>query len=125
MLRSIFRVWSPAVAALALTLACSSSGARSEVVTVAGGSMSSSGIDNTGASARSASSAPVEIAPRSDSRALGSGSIQAIEQVVTTQALLVSLLLAPFWKDRPEQPVARVDPARVDAARDRARPSAR
>jgi hypothetical protein len=126
MLRSIFRDWSPAVGIFALTVACSSAGARSEVMTAPTEPVSGLGIANAGASAaaRAAPSAPDPAAP-SEARALGSSPMQAIEQVVTAQALLVSLLLTPFSRDRPEQPVARVDARRVDAERARASSSAR
>jgi hypothetical protein len=41
--------------------------------------------------------------------------MQALNQMVTSQALLVSLLLAPFSKDAAEQPLARVDAPRAGA----------
>jgi hypothetical protein len=42
--------------------------------------------------------------------------MQALNQMVTAQALLVSLLLAPLSKGAAEQPVARVDAPRAGAA---------
>jgi hypothetical protein len=39
--------------------------------------------------------------------------MQALNQMVTTQALLVSLLLAPLSKGAAEQPLARVDAPRT------------
>jgi hypothetical protein len=46
-----------------------------------------------------------------DSRPAPSSSIRALEQMLTAQALLVSLLLTPFSKDRAQ------DAGRVDAPR--------
>jgi hypothetical protein len=42
--------------------------------------------------------------------------MQALNQMVTAQALLVSLLLAPLSKGAAEQPLARVDAPRAGAA---------
>lgn len=41
--------------------------------------------------------------------------IQALNQMVTAQALLVSLLLAPLSKESAEAPLARVDAATTSA----------
>jgi hypothetical protein len=40
---------------------------------------------------------------------MGSGAMQALEQMVTAQALLVSLLLTPLSKDGAGETLARVD----------------
>jgi hypothetical protein len=42
--------------------------------------------------------------------------IQALNQMVTAQALLVSLLLVPLSKEAVEQPLARVDATRATPA---------
>jgi hypothetical protein len=77
--------------------------------------VSNFGIAGAPSAAPSAPEAPVEMAAPSDARMLGSSPMQAIEQVVTAQALLVSLLLTPFSKDGAEQPVARMDAGSVNA----------
>lgn len=76
------------------------------------------------ASTRLATAASVEApAPKGPfaapaAAALGNGRsartspVQVLEQLVTTQALLVSLLLTPLAKDGSEEPVARVDMSR-------------
>ena len=47
--------------------------------------------------------------PSSPARSPRPSSIQVLSQMLTTQALLVSLLLTPLSTDTPEQPLARVD----------------
>jgi hypothetical protein len=55
-------------------------------------------------------------APASEPRVRKSP-MQALNQMVTTQALLVSLLLAPLSKGAAEEPLARVDAPRASAPR--------
>ncbi len=47
--------------------------------------------------------------PSAPARSARPSSMQVLNQVLTTQALLVSLLLTPLSKDAAEQPLARAD----------------
>lgn len=113
--------------------ACSTTGARDDgrpspaaSATVAGGSSGEAPpagaaevpSSSTTAAGASSAAAPGAALPAIDARGTEPGSsarparpssIQVLSQVLTTQALLVSLLLTPLSKDTAEQPLARVD----------------
>jgi hypothetical protein len=56
--------------------------------------------------------ASVGTSPATSAPAARNSPMQALNQMVTAQALLVSLLLAPLSKDAVEEPLARVDAPR-------------
>lgn len=113
--------------------ACSTTGARDDArpspaasATVAGGSSgvtppaSAAQVPSSSTTATGAPSAatPGAALPNIDARDTEPGSsahsarpssIQVLSQMLTTQALLVSLLLTPLSQDTAEQPLARVD----------------
>lgn len=132
---SLMRVCSSTLTAgvLALTLACSGTSAHSQKSGPGDGLSAPAALDAPApAAASTASSAgaagtPVAAPPEppSASAAMPSASapavrkspMQALNQMVTAQALLVSLLLAPLSKDALDQPLAQVDAASTPPTR--------
>jgi hypothetical protein len=73
---------------------------------------------NAGVAVLPSDTLPADALPAApvNERALRKSPIQALNQMVTAQALLVSLLLAPLSKAAAEQPLARVDAPRATPA---------
>jgi len=72
-------------------------------------------VHSFGATASALRGVGAEARPAATALAAQKSPIQALNQMVTAQALLVSLLLAPLSKESAEAPLARVDAAPTSA----------